>query len=127
MLALVPGGAEAEDGAAVRHVIERRGHLREDRRVAIGVAGDERAEAHRRRERGPGGEELPGLEQRTPRVAVERDEVIPGPERVESEAVDEERCLAELRPGGVLRREVDAPMRARPRSAGGYASVPVLA
>src|SRR5205814_7525383 len=91
----------------------------------------ERADTHPRRERAPCGEQLPGLEHRTVRIAVERDEVIPRPDRIEAEPVDERDGLAELFPGRVLGRKVDAPMGSRGavRRRGGrrYASFPVAA
>ena len=44
VLDVVPGRADTEDRAAVRDDVERRDHLREQRRVAVRDAGDERAE-----------------------------------------------------------------------------------
>ena len=44
MLDVVPGASDAEDGPPPRDDIERRDDLREDGRVAVGHAGDERAE-----------------------------------------------------------------------------------
>ena len=41
-------------------------------------------------------------------VAVDRVEVVPDPERIESEPVHEQRVLAEPLPGRVLGPEVDA-------------------
>ena len=58
-LLLVPTGAEAELEAALRHDVDRGGHVREHRRVAVHVAGDEHSHPHplgrlgQRGERGP--------------------------------------------------------------------------
>src|SRR5207248_10979286 len=79
VLAFVPRAAEAEHRAAVRHVVERGDHLREHRWGAVRHPGYERAETAPRRECAPRREQLPGLEHRTVRIAVERDEVIPRP------------------------------------------------
>ena len=107
VLGLMPGRAEPEDRAPARDVVERGGHLREDRGVPVGVAGHEHRDLHVLRDRTPGGEDLPALEVRTRRVADERDEVIPGHERVVAEPVHEEPVLAHLVPGDVLRVELD--------------------
>ena len=95
-----------------------------DRRMTVRNPGDEGPETDARRQRAPSREQLPGFEHRTLRVAVERDEVIPGPNRIEAELVDEGDGVAELGPRGVLGREVDAPVRTR---ASGYARFPVAA
>jgi hypothetical protein len=50
--------------------------------------------------------------------------VIPRPDGVEAEPVDERDGVAQLRPGGVLGREVDAPVRSLGRD---YPSFPVAA
>ena len=46
MLDVVPGAADAEDGPAPRDDVERRDDLGQDAGVAVGHAGDERAELH---------------------------------------------------------------------------------
>ena len=46
MLELEPAGADAELRATTAHDVERGDDLREQRRVAVRVAGDERAEPH---------------------------------------------------------------------------------
>ena len=53
VVALEPTGADAEDEAAVADVVDRAGHVGEQVRVAVRVAGDERADARRVRSRPP--------------------------------------------------------------------------
>ncbi len=89
VLLLVPGRADAEDRATRRDDVERRHDLREQRRIAIGDAGDERAETDVRRTRGEGPEQGVPLEHRVRRRAHHGDlvEVVHHPDRVESGAL----------------------------------------
>src|SRR5207245_8159019 len=78
--------------------------------MAVSHARDEAADAHVLGERSVRGEELPTLEVRPMRVAVDRVEVVPDPEGIEPQPVGLKRALAERSPGGVLGPEVDAEM-----------------
>ena len=62
VLVLEPGGADAEPGAAAGDDVERRGGFRQQRRVAVGDAADERAERERRGAGGDRGEHRLALE-----------------------------------------------------------------
>ena len=62
MLAHVPTRADAELQSPLGDVVERRRHLREQRRVAVSVADDEHAEAHAFGDCGHRGEQRPTLE-----------------------------------------------------------------
>lgn len=56
MLLFEPGGADAEDGATTRDVIERGGELCGERWLAEGVRADHQADAHVLGGFGPGDE-----------------------------------------------------------------------
>src|SRR5215210_2493152 len=45
-LVLVPAGAEPEEEPPIAHHVDRRGHLGQERRVAVAVAGDHLADLH---------------------------------------------------------------------------------
>ena len=82
----VPGGAEAELEAAVGDVVDGRGLLGEDGGMAVGVAGDEDAEADARGGLGEGGEGGPALHAGALGAeggAEAGDEVVHQPEAVE--------------------------------------------
>ena len=64
MLQLEPAGADAEDGAALADHVQRGDRLGEQRRVAVGVAGDQRAELNLLGRRGQGAQGGVGLEHR---------------------------------------------------------------
>jgi hypothetical protein len=82
VLVLLPARAEAEHDAAAAHVVERRGHLREHGRVAVGVAHDQRPEAQARDGGGERREDRPRLLPGTARVLPVWHEVIGPPEAV---------------------------------------------
>src|SRR5260221_14524187 len=64
VLSLIPRGADAKDRATVRDLVERRGHVREQRGVPVGDSRDERTEVRRLRRRGHRGEDRERLEVR---------------------------------------------------------------
>src|SRR5205085_8751940 len=108
VVALEPPGADAEDEPASAQVVDRACHVGEELRVPVGVAGDEHAEARPARLAGHRGEQRPAFEVRPVRLAEQRVEVVPRPDRVDPE-------LVRLPPGGtefldraVLRAELDA-------------------
>ena len=85
-LVLVPAGADAELEPAVRHDVERRRHVREHRRVAVRVAGDQHPEAQPRGRLRQRGERDPALHARSGAIREDRLEVIerpPGLEQVD--------------------------------------------
>ena len=87
VVALEPARADAEHEPAAADVVDRARHVGEQVRVAVRVAGDERAEL---RVPGVGGhrrEQRVRLEVRGVRVAVERVEVVPDPDAVDLERV----------------------------------------
>jgi len=63
--------------------------------MAMRNSRDEAADADVLRQRGVRGLELPALEVRSMKVAVDRVEVVPHPKRVEPEPVREQRVLAQ--------------------------------
>ena len=76
-----------EDGPPVAHVVERRGHLRGEGRVSERVRPDHQAERDPRRDPGPARQDHVALEDRPAPVALDRVEVVPGPQRVIAELV----------------------------------------
>src|SRR5439155_19602100 len=104
----IPRGTDAEDRAAVRDVVQRRGHIGEYCGMAMRDARDKTADANLLRERRVRRLELPALEVRSMEIPIDRVEVVPHPERIEPEPVHEERVLAQRLPRGVLRPEVDS-------------------
>ncbi len=95
----VPPGADPELGAAVGDDVERRHGLGQHRRMAVGVARDQRTQPDRRRLAGQGGEEAVALEHVRVRVAQVRQlvEVVHHQHRVEAGGVG----LTGLRRDGV--------------------------
>src|SRR5262249_9672152 len=98
-LRLVPARAEPQDEATAGDLVDRRGLLREERRVVERRARDERPDrrlARRRRERG---HERPGLPRATGRAALPAvEEMLADPDRVEAQVVDRAGEVDELRP-----------------------------
>jgi hypothetical protein len=76
VLLLVPCGADAELELAARDVVDRRGDIRQQRRVAIGVTDDEDAAADARGVRGERREQREPLEARPLRIRLDRQEVV---------------------------------------------------
>jgi hypothetical protein len=79
---LEPAGANLEDEPAAGVVVLRARHVREQVRVPVRVAGDQRPKLYPLGYLGHGSEERLALEVLPVRVAVEREEVIPLKERV---------------------------------------------
>jgi hypothetical protein len=97
---VVPAGPEAEDEAAAGDRIGRRGHVREQGRIAERHAHDERADLDAVRGGGEGGEDRPPLVDalgRLPRRATE--EVVTDPGGVEAELLGMLGEGEHLRPG----------------------------
>jgi hypothetical protein len=82
VLALVPGGAEAEVGSAAGQDVERPRLFHEDRRVAVRDAGHECPELHSRRGRGQVRQREPTFQDRVIPPA-ELHEMVPDPDRIE--------------------------------------------
>ena len=110
VVALEPARAQPEDQPAAGDVIDGARHVGEQVRVAVGVAGHERAEVDALRGLGHGREQAPALEVRAVAVAEEREEVIPGEERVGALLVGPQPGVAHLLVRAVLRRDPQ-PMR----------------
>ena len=108
MLDLEPRAADAQDRPAAADVVDRRDGLGREPRIPEGVRPDEQPEADplgglgERRERGV------ALEDRLVRVAEDRVEVVPRPERVVAELVGPAAGRQERRPVARLAPEVDA-------------------
>src|SRR6476620_4008265 len=62
VLAFEPGGADAEDRATTRHMVERRRELGRHARVAERVGADHQPQTDTLRDRAEGGERTPALE-----------------------------------------------------------------
>ena len=72
VLRLVPAGAEAQDQPAAADLVDRVGHLRQQRRVAEAGADDERADLDPLGDGGQRGQQRPALP-RAPRLRLARD------------------------------------------------------
>ncbi len=85
ILWLVPSRADTQDQAPVAHLVQGRRHLRQDRRMAEGIAHHQRADLHtpgrfgQRRQHGPAFPDSPG---RLTRIAIE--EVVREPDAIEA-------------------------------------------
>ena len=86
VLDVVPGAADAENGPTLRDDVERGDDLRQQPRVAVGHAGDERAELDPLGASGQRPEQRVGLEHRLVRTAErgQLEEVVHDPDRVET-------------------------------------------
>ena len=93
VLVLLPAGAEPEHEPAAAQVVDGRRHLREHRRVAVGVAGDERADADARHRGREPGERGPRLGVRHARGLAVGHEVVRVPETVEADRLGVARDL----------------------------------
>ncbi len=98
VLALEPGAADTENRPAVRDVIERCRQLRGQPWVPECVCADHEPQSSAGRDRGEAREERPALEDRLLPRALDREEVIPGPDRVPTSRLGRERRFADLRP-----------------------------
>ena len=85
VLRLVPAGAEAQDQASVRHLVQRRRHLGQERRRPEARPQHDRAQLHALRDRGGGREQRPGLVDAVlGLIRQPEDEVVVDPEAVEA-------------------------------------------
>lgn len=84
MLLLEPAGTDAQDCPAIRDVVQRGGHLREQAGMAEGVGGDEVADCGAGRDRRRSGRHRPTLELWGSRLALVGKQVVVEPERVEA-------------------------------------------
>ena len=103
VVALEPARADAEDEAAVADVVDRARHVGEQVRVAVRVAGDEGADLRALRRLRERGQHRPALEVLAVRVAAQREEVIPRPQRLDAEPLGLEPGGAHVAPVAVLR------------------------
>ena len=110
VLALEPAAAEAEDEPALRQVVDGRGELRGEARVAERVGGHEQAEADVLRQDGKGRQRRPALHLGVGRVALVGEEVIVDPEGVPAGTLRGQAGVAQVRPV----RPVDPECRAEP-------------
>ena len=137
VLAFVPSPAHAEDGSTSRHVVEGRGHLRQDGGVAVRDACDEHTQARSRRQRRDRRENGPAIEHWRCGVRRKRDEVVVRPEGVVSKLVHPHTRRADLLPRRPLwpqrdsktqgrwhKRSIAFPTRARRRVAAWGSLVP---
>src|SRR5271167_4438810 len=103
MFQLEPSGAEPQVEPATAHLIERRGHLRREARVAVGVAVDQRADTRTLGVLAERTQKRPAFHARAGRVGHEdRIEMIECPERVVAPAVGLAPEGAQLLPFDVL-------------------------
>ena len=108
VVALEPARAQPEDQASARDVVDRARHVGQQVRVAVGVAGHERAEVDALRGLRHRGQQAPALEVRAVGIAEQRVEVIPCEERVGARVVCAQPGVAHLPVGAVLRRDPHA-------------------
>ena len=101
VLALVPAGAQADDEPAARGVIQDRGGLRQDARVAERVGQHGMPDPLARHAVDEGGHRGQRLETGSVALAGDVDEVVVHPDRLEY------LVLADARPGAIERRPVD--------------------
>ncbi len=99
VLALEPGAAEAEDGAPAGEMVERRGELRREARVAERVGRDHQAQRGPARDLRPAREDGPALEDRPLPRPDDRVEVVPGPEARGARSLGAHGRVADGRPG----------------------------
>ena len=106
VLALEPGAADAEHGPAARDVVERRGELGGQPRVAERVRADHQPEPDPRRHGAEPGQHAPALEDRLLPRPEDGHQVVPRPDRVPARRLGGEGRIAEARPVGLLRPEL---------------------
>src|SRR6476620_3984084 len=82
VLAFEPGGADAEDRATTRHMVERRRELGRHARVAERIGADHQSEAYVLGDRAEGGQCAPALEDRLLPWPEDGEQVVPGPHRI---------------------------------------------
>jgi hypothetical protein len=102
VLVLGPSGADAELQPAAAEMIDGHRHLRQDPRVAVGVADHRAADPDPGGQLGHRGQHGPGLEDRAVVALAESGEVIHDPAAVEARLVGEPPEPAQLVDGRVL-------------------------
>ena len=102
VLGLEPGAADAQHRPAAADVVERGRHLGDERRVAERVGTDHEPDGGALGALGPGGQGQPALEHRSLVGTDDGIEVVPGPDRVEAEAVGPDAGLSQRGPVAVL-------------------------
>ena len=111
VLALEPRATDAEDGPPARQVVERRGQLGRVARVAERVRADHEPEPDARRDRGEARQDAPALEDRLLPRPEDGHQVIPCPDGVPARLLGGEGRIAEARPVGLLRPELEPEAR----------------
>src|SRR4029079_6860932 len=106
-----PGAADAEHGPAAGQVVERRRQLGGVAGVAERVRPDHQPHTDARRVRGEAGEDAPALEDRLLPRPEDGHQVIPRPDRVPARLLGGEGRIAEARPVGLLRPELEPEAR----------------
>ena len=96
VLVLEPGAAEPEPGSAAGDVVDRDRRLGGQAGVTEGVGADHEPEVRTLGHRGPGSQQGRALEDVLVRVAHDRVEVVPGPERVQPGGVGGAGGVAQL-------------------------------
>ena len=107
VLLVEPRRAERQLEPAVRRVVDRERLRGEHRRVPVGHAGDEQAEADARRDAGQRGERGHPLERLARPLAVHRLEVIEAPRAVEAQLLGELDAAHDLVPRHPLLRDIE--------------------
>ena len=106
---LLPARPDAEDQPALRDVVDGARHVGQQFRVAVRVAGHQRADLEARRLLGPGAQHRPALVVRTVGIAVEREEVIPVERDVDTDVLTAAHRVADMAVlRGVLRLQLHA-------------------
>ena len=102
-LFVVPRRPDAQISTAIGDVVEGRGHLRGQSRIAEWISADHQPDAHVRRRLRPSGEGHVTLEEGTVSGADDRVQVIPRPEAIEAQAIGADSGVEQRLPIGVLR------------------------
>ncbi len=102
VLALEPGAADAQDGATARDVVQRRGELGGVTRVAERVGPDHQPEADTLGDRTETREDHPALERGLFPRPEDREQVVPGPDRIPAHVVGRDGRVAKPGPVGLL-------------------------
>src|SRR4029079_18901288 len=106
VLAVEPRAADPEDGPAVADMVESGGELRGQPGVAERVGAHHQPEPNPGRDRADRHQERPALEDRLLPRPEDREEVIPGPDRVPACGLGGQTGSARLGPGRLLRPEL---------------------
>jgi hypothetical protein len=114
VLVLGPAGADAELQPPAGQVVDRDGHLRQHRGMAVGVADDSASNPGARRQLRHRRQHRPGLEDRAIVPCAQRGEVVHHPAAVETGVVGETPEAAQLVDGRVLTELEPEPQRSHP-------------